>query len=62
MDGGVGGPMVSLVSPEVKHGISRVVNYIEDMYGLTVKPVRLVIKHCVSISSISEMSIYFIII
>ena len=43
MDGGVGGSMVSLVSPEVKHGISRVVNYIEDMYGLTVRPVRLCI-------------------
>lgn len=43
MDGGVGGSMVSLVSPEVKHGISRVVNYIEDMYGLIVRPVRLCI-------------------
>ena len=40
MDGGIGGPMVSLLSPEVRQGLLRVVNYIEDMYGITVKPVR----------------------
>ena len=39
MDGGIGGPMVSLLSPEVRQGLLRVVNYIEDMYGITVKPV-----------------------
>ena len=41
MDGGIGGPMVSLLSPEVRQGLLRVVNYIEDMYGIQAKPVSI---------------------
>ena len=31
--------MVSPLSPEVRQGIQRVINYLEDMYAITVKPV-----------------------
>ena len=41
VDGTIGGPMVSSLSPEVKQGIQRVINYLEDMYGVTVKPVMI---------------------
>ena len=31
--------MVSPLSPEVRQGILRVINYLEDTYGVIVKPV-----------------------
>lgn len=40
MDGGVGSPLVSPVEPEVKQALIRVVNYVEDTFGIQVQPVR----------------------
>ena len=39
LDEAIGGPMVSPLSPEVRQGILRVINYLEDTYGVIVKPV-----------------------
>jgi len=37
----VGGAAVSLVSPEVRLGIQRVIYYLEDTFGVTVQPVHI---------------------
>lgn len=41
LDGGIGGPGVSRVSPEIRQGLMRVVYYLEDVYGIVAKPVKL---------------------
>ena len=37
---GIGGPGVSRQSPEVRQALKRTVYYLEDVYGIVVKPVR----------------------
>ena len=58
MDGGIGGSMVSLVSPEVKHGISRVVNYIEDMYGKYLNPKKVKEARLKELEYVRKMGVY----
>ena len=46
--------MVSPLSPEVRQGVLRVINYLEDMYGVTVKPVIIKVSQITNISILSQ--------
>ena len=41
LDGTIGGPGVSQINPEVRQALMRVTYYLEDVFGIEVKPVRM---------------------
>ena len=40
IEGGIGGSGVSRQSPEVRQAMMRAIYFLEDVYGINVKPVR----------------------